>query len=136
VPSEKRPRHLSRLVVRPLRGESAALGKWRSADRHTGSRPLSADQRSRYIVLLRELSAMRVPPDERSRPSATPGAFRKLILNGTPTTRTADEGDGLVVDLDGHRIRRLLQPRPGWWGGHELRSATWAERSHRGAWSA
>jgi hypothetical protein len=136
VPSEKRPRHLSRMVVRPLKGETAALGKWRSAERHTGSRPLSADQRSRYIVLLRALCAMRAPPDERTRPAVTPGAFRKLILDGTSTSRIVDEDDGLVVDLDGYRIRRLLRPWPGWWGGHELRSATWAERSHRGPWSA
>ena len=42
----------------------------------------------------------------------------------------------VMVDLDGHRMRRLLRPWPGWWGGHELRSATWAERTRREAWSA
>jgi hypothetical protein len=37
--------------------------------------------------------------------------------------------DSVVVDLGSYWIRQLSQAWPGWWGGRELRSTTWAERS-------
>lgn len=36
-----------------------------------------------------------------------------------------------ITDLADWRPRRLLAPWPGWWGGVEVRSWTWAERSRR-----
>jgi len=76
--------------------------------------------------------------DKRTRPAATLTAFRNLTITDDAKVgaSTTDVVDGVVVDLDDRRARRLLRPWPGWWGGRELRSASWAERSRRGAWSA
>lgn len=78
---------------------------------------------------------MPAPPDNgRRRPRAEGGAKSRLI---TPTNSQsiADARGAAVVDLDDHRQRRLLASWPGWWGGNEIRTWSWAERS-RGRWSA
>jgi hypothetical protein len=46
--------------------------------------------------------------DKRTCPAATPGAFRNLTLDASPTTRIADGRDRGVVDLDVRRTWRLL----------------------------
>jgi hypothetical protein len=51
--------------------------------------------------------AMCGPPDKRTRPAATPSAFRRLIAASSGTS-IADGGDAPVVELAEHRARRLL----------------------------
>jgi hypothetical protein len=46
--------------------------------------------------------------DKRTRPAATPSAFRKPSPNTTPTTSLPDDSDAMVVELAEHRARRLL----------------------------
>jgi hypothetical protein len=83
---------------------------------------------------------MPAPPDKRRRrqgqlpaPSRTPNGYiaeGQLSLVANPDRRPGDPStDGRVVDLDERRARRLSRPWPGWWGGHELSTWTWAERS-------
>jgi hypothetical protein len=51
---------------------------------------------------------MRAPPDKRTRPAATPSAFRKPSPSTTPTRSLPDQADAVVVGLGGWRARRLL----------------------------
>jgi len=82
------------------------------------------------------------PPDKgggRGRHPAHLGRDTYQQQTPTPTTGTTGvilaQRPDRVVDLDAWRLERLLAPWPGWWGGAELHSWTWAERS-RGRWSA
>jgi hypothetical protein len=52
--------------------------------------------------------AMCDPPDKRTRPAATPSAFRKSSPNTTPTASLPEAADVLVVELADRRTRRLL----------------------------
>jgi hypothetical protein len=45
------------------------------------------------------------------------------------TTTTGKQFDASVTRLDDWKVTRLDTPWPGWWGGAELHSWTWAERS-------
>ncbi len=69
-----------------------------------------------------------VPPDAASDPKG-PLKPPAVIPDSTPSIPRP----GVVVDLEVERARRLLRPWPGWWGGLEVRSWTWAERSRRSA---
>jgi hypothetical protein len=51
---------------------------------------------------------MPAPPDKRTRPAATPSAFRKPNPNPTPTISLLDAADAVVVDLAQARARRWL----------------------------
>jgi hypothetical protein len=52
---------------------------------------------------------MRAPPDnKRTRPAATPSAFRKPSPSTTPTTSLPEAADAVVVELAERRARRLL----------------------------
>jgi hypothetical protein len=51
---------------------------------------------------------MRAPPDKRTRPAATPSAFRKPSPSTTPTRSLLEAADAVVVELDERRTRRLL----------------------------
>ena len=85
---------------------------------------------------------MPAPPDEQSRRLGQPAALSTLddhihrdaegsqSVAATPDGRLGDEAT--VADLDDYRSRRLARPWPGWWGGHELSTWTWAERTRRG----
>jgi hypothetical protein len=79
---------------------------------------------------------MRAPPDKRKRRPDQP-APRTNTLTADETRKVSDrvpdpaDRGAAVVDLAERRIRRLTRPWPGWWGGHELRTWTWAERSRR-----
>jgi hypothetical protein len=53
--------------------------------------------------------AVRAPPDnKRTRPAATPSAFRKPSPNPTPTTNLPEAPGAVVVELAERRTRRLL----------------------------
>jgi hypothetical protein len=47
------------------------------------------------------------------------------------TTTTGKQFGASVTRLDDWKTSRLTRPWPGWWGGAEVRSWTWAERSRR-----
>jgi hypothetical protein len=54
---------------------------------------------------------MRAPPDKRTRPAATPSAFRNRTpnsLDASPTTSLLDGADAVVVELAERRAWRLL----------------------------
>jgi hypothetical protein len=54
---------------------------------------------------------VRAPPDKRTRPAATPSAFRNRTpdnLDASPTASLPDSGDAVVVELAEHRAQRLL----------------------------
>jgi hypothetical protein len=74
------------------------------------------------------------PPNGVERPNGQPGRSTTRLL--TDQTRisaiVADDGDGVLVDLDDRRARRLLRPWSGWWAGTELSTWTWAERTRCG----
>jgi hypothetical protein len=71
------------------------------------------------------------PPNGVERPNGQHGRSTTTTLTDeTKVPRiVADDGDGVVVDLDAARVRRLARPWPGWWGGREVASWTVAARS-------
>jgi hypothetical protein len=52
---------------------------------------------------------MCAPPDKRTRPAATPSAFRKLTAASSGTSIAADGGDALVVELAARGARQYLK---------------------------
>ena len=69
-------------------------------------------------------------PDRQSKggPAATLNPQRT-----TTDTTARSQFVASITRLDDCRPRRLLAPWPGWWGGAEVHSWTWAERSRRSA---
>jgi len=67
--------------------------------------------------------AVRSPPD-RARP---PGRRTEGVAGPSAAERQVTAAS--ITDLSDWRCHRLLVPWPGWWGEHERRSWTWAERS-------